>query len=149
MKTTGFLHNRIRMILGMFWTKYLMINSMHPKYGSQVGFSKYLVDAVGPSQNLMNHRWILDFDYPGKKYSAKGVPLSGRPMDISNKIIKKFDTNCTYVKKWLPVLQEIPNKDIMSWNDKIALKYSHIHPAPMFDSKERYQEWIELCMTIG
>jgi len=47
MKITGFMHNRARMIVGMFWTKYLLINPFHPIYGSQVGFSKLLVDAIG------------------------------------------------------------------------------------------------------
>ena len=32
MKISGFLHNRLRMILGFFWTKYLLINPFHPKY---------------------------------------------------------------------------------------------------------------------
>jgi deoxyribodipyrimidine photo-lyase len=58
MKITGFMHNRARMLVGVFWTKYLLINIFHPKYGSQVGYSKYLVDAIGPSQNKMNHQWI-------------------------------------------------------------------------------------------
>jgi hypothetical protein len=32
----------------------------------------------------MNHHWITELDYPGRKYSRKGVPLSGRPMKIGN-----------------------------------------------------------------
>jgi deoxyribodipyrimidine photo-lyase len=143
MKTTGFIHGRIRMILGFMWTKYLLIDSMHPHYGSQVGFSKYLVDAVGPSQNLMNHRWILDFDYPGKKYSAANAPLSGRPMDISNKMIKKWDPSCAYIKTWLPHLKDVPEKDLRRWNAVMSKKYNNIHPGPMFDAKEKYKEWVE------
>jgi len=34
MRITGFMHNRARMIVGMFWTKYLLINPFHPIYGS-------------------------------------------------------------------------------------------------------------------
>ena len=48
LKQTGYLHNRCRLIIGYFWTKYLLINPFNPIYGSQVGFSKYLVDAIGP-----------------------------------------------------------------------------------------------------
>jgi deoxyribodipyrimidine photo-lyase len=133
MKISGFLHNRLRMLLGVFWTKYLLINPFHPKYGSQVGFSQLLVDAVGPSQNAKNHAWITELDFPGKKYSAKGVPLSGRPMDISNKMIRKWDPECIYIKRWLPHLKDIPNKEIYNWTDTI------------FDPKEKYKEWIQLC----
>lgn len=145
MKITGFMHNRARMMVGMFWTKYLLIDTFHNKYGSQVGYSKYLVDAIGPSQNKMNQHWITEFDYPGKKYAPKNIPLAGRPMDISNNVIKKFDPNCEYIKKWMPKLRDIPNSDLFKWNKLIATKYNFIHPAPMFDSKEKYKEWIEKC----
>jgi deoxyribodipyrimidine photo-lyase len=142
MKQTGFLHNRLRMMLVSFWTKYLLISIFHPKYGSQVGYSAMLVDAVGPSQNKINHNWVLDFDYSGRQFSKKGT-LSGRPMSISNDMIKKFDKECIYIKKWLPHLDDIPNKDLYKWNKEIAKKYNNIHPSPMFDDKEKYKEWIK------
>jgi deoxyribodipyrimidine photo-lyase len=145
MKQTGFLHGRCRMLLGIFWTKYLQINILDPKYGSQVGFSKYLIDAIGPTQNKMNHHWILDFDYAGKKFSKPGIPLSGRPMNIDNNIIKKYDKNCIYIKKWLPHLQNVDNKDIFNWSKDIHLKYNKIHPYPIFDPKEKYNEWLLFC----
>ena len=93
----------------------------------------------------MNHQWITEFDYPGKKYSAAGAKISGRPMDISNKMIKKFDPECIYIKKWLPHLNHIPNKDLINWNSNIAKQYNFIHPSPIFDSKLKYKEWIKLC----
>jgi deoxyribodipyrimidine photo-lyase len=141
MKISGFLHNRLRMLLGVFWTKYLLINPFHPKYGSQVGFSQLLVDAVGPSQNAKNHAWITELDFPGKKFSAKGVPLSGRPMDISNKMIRKWDPECIYIKRWLPHLKDIPKKELYNWQGNDL----HLHPGPIFDPKEKYKEWIQLC----
>jgi deoxyribodipyrimidine photo-lyase len=145
MKTTGFMHNRARMIVGVFWTKYLLINIFDPKYGSQVGYSKYLVDAIGPSQNKMNHQWITEFDYPGKKYAPSSAPIAGRPMDPSNRMITKFDPDCNYIKKWLPHLADIPNKDLIKWSEPIASKYNNIHPSPMFDYKIKYKEWIDAC----
>ena len=145
MKITGYMHNRTRMMVGMFWTKYLLINPYHPKIGSQVGFSKVLLDAVGSSQNKLNHSWITELDYPGKKYAPKGVSLAGRPMNIGTDTIQKFDPRCIYIKKWLPHLKEIPNKDLLKWNEKIAIKYNYIHPAPIFDPKEKYKEWIQIC----
>lgn len=142
MKTSGVLHNRCRMIIGVFWTKYLQIHIHDPKYGSQCGFSRYLVDAIGPSQNKMNHHWIIDFDYPGKKFSAPNAPLSGRPMNISNKMIKKWDPECTYIKKWLPHLSSLSNKEIYNWTG------SDLHPGPMFDHQLQYQKWIKACYGI-
>jgi len=145
MLTTGFMHGRARMIVGVFWTKYLLINIFDPIYGSQVGYSKYLVDAVGPSQNKMNHQWITEFDYPGKKYAPTTSPIAGRPMDPSNRMIAKWDKDCLYIKKWLNHLKDIPNKDLIKWNEDIANKYNYIHPAPIFDHKDKYTEWIQAC----
>jgi deoxyribodipyrimidine photo-lyase len=145
LQTTGFLHNRCRMQMVIFANKYLRINMLDPKYGSQVWFSRLLVDAIGIAQNKMNNNWSLDFDLSGRRF---GIGISGRGMDISNIEIKKFDPECNYIKKWLPHLKDIPNKDLYKWSDEMAEKYKHIHPAPMFDSKERYQEWIKLTKHL-
>ena len=146
MITTGFAHNRARMIMVIFWTKYLGINIFDPVYGSQVGFSKHLLDAVGGSQNKLNHQWATEMDYPGRKYACKDAPLSGRPMDISNKAIKRFDPECKYIKKWIPELAEVPPKDLFKWDEEIHKKYGEIHVPPIFnDPKERYRKWCDLC----
>ena len=144
MKITGFMHNRARMIVGIFWTKYLLINPFHEIYGSQVGFSKYLVDAIGSTQNKMNNHWLTELDFPGRKYSRKGIPLSGRPMKIGNDQIKKFDPDCVYIKKWIPELEIVTNKELYKWNEEIYKKYK-IHCKPIFNEKEKYEEWIKSC----
>lgn len=149
MKITGFMHNRARIIVGAFWTKYLQINIFDPVYGSQVGYSKYLVDAIGPSQNKLNHQWITEFDYAGKKYSPSIAPISGRPINPSNSVIKKFDPNCLYIKKYLPHLKHIDSKELINWNVQVAKKHNMIHPAPMFDAKKQYKKWINLCKHVS
>ena len=141
LKISGYMHNRARLLVGVFWTKYLLINIFHNIYGSQVGFSKYLVDAVGPSQNKMNHQWITELDLSGRKYAPKNHYIAGRPMDISNKNIKKYDPECIYIKKWLPHLANIPNKNLINWD----IMYTNAHPKPIFNSKKKYLEWINLC----
>lgn len=148
LRTTGYMHNRARLLVGSFWTKYLLINIFHPIYGSQVGFSKYLLDAIGPSQNKMNNQWITEFDYPGKKFSPKNAPIAGRPLNPSNKMISKLDPECLYIKKWLPHLSNVENNDLINWNVAIANKYKNIHPSPLFDYKEKYNEWIEICSKV-
>jgi deoxyribodipyrimidine photo-lyase len=140
MQQTGFMHNRARMLVVIFWTKYLLIHILHPQYGSQVNYSRFLVDAVGPSQNKLNHHWAVDMDFPGKKFSAPGAPLSGRPMDVSNKMIKKWDPQGAYIHKWLPHLKDVSVKELARWDGS-----STLHPGPMFDPKKKYGEWIEAC----
>lgn len=141
MKITGFSHNRARLLLGAFWTKYLRIDTFHKSMGSQVCFSRLLVDAIGPSQNKMNHQWITELDFSGRQF---GKGISGRPMDISNEQIKKFDPDCVYIKKWLPHLKDIPKEDIYKWD---GIKHT-IHPKPIFDAKKRYNEWFNLTKDI-
>ena len=65
-------------------------------------------------------------------------------MDPSNRMIAKWDPECIYIKKWLPQLKNIQNKELIKWNQEIAIKYN-IHPGPMFDSKLKYKEWIDKC----
>lgn len=141
MRATGFMHNRTRMIVGVFWTKYLRIHILHPRYGSQVGFSSQLLDAIGPSQNKLNHHWITELDLSGRRYAPKGVARSGRPMDISNRMIKKWDPTGAYIKKWLPHLSSFSVKELVHWGETPG----DAHPSPMFDSKKQYQAWVKAC----
>jgi deoxyribodipyrimidine photo-lyase len=148
MKKTGYMPNRARMLLGMMWSKYLMTHIYHPVYGLQVGFSKYLVDAIGPTQNKLSCAWCVELDFAGRRYAAAGVPLSGRPMDISNKQIKKWDPECKYIKKWLPHLSNIPIEALLNWDEPNAKKFKYLHPAPIFDASARFQTWVDSCRNI-
>lgn len=70
-------------------------------------------------------------------------------MDVSNINLKKYDKDCKYIKRWLPHLNEIKNKDLYYWDEKIANKYGNIHPAPMFNASERFGEWIDFCFQLA
>ena len=141
---TGFMHNRCRMIVGVFGTKYLGINPLCRYIGLNDWFSRYLVDC-NTSQNKLNCQWITELDFPGKKFAPSSAPIAGRPMNISNGTIKKWDPDCTYIKKWLPHLANLDNKILLGWDNKYI---ESIHPKPIFDPKERYQKWIKLCTGI-
>jgi deoxyribodipyrimidine photo-lyase len=138
---TGYMHNRSRLIVGFFAIKYLKINPLSRYIGLNDWFSRHLIDC-STSQNKLNCQWITELDFSGKKYAPSNSPISGRPMIISNIIIKKFDNDCIYIKKWLPHLKNVPNKILYNWDTKYDI---NIHPKPIFDSKKRYLEWIELC----
>jgi deoxyribodipyrimidine photo-lyase len=137
MTSTGFLHNIARMLLGVFWTKFLRIHIYDPVHGSQVGFSRMLIDAIGPSQNKLNHAWITELDLSGRRFAPKGAPLCGRRFDISNEAIKKWDPDGTYIRRWLPQFRDTDVKKLRNWDGSGGL-----HPGPMFDAGERYAEWI-------
>lgn len=139
--TTGYMHNRARLIVGVFAVKYLKINPLCRYYGLHDWFSRSLVDCC-TSQNKLNCQWVTELDFPGKKFAPSNAPIAGRPMSIYNSTIKKWDPSCEYIKKWLPQLSNIDNKVLYNWDTKYD---QNVHPGPMFDSKKRYQEWIILC----
>jgi deoxyribodipyrimidine photo-lyase len=147
MKTTGYLQYNLRYLLGIFWTRYMLINNFHPKYGSQVGFSKYCVDAIGVLQNKYNHHYLTEFDYLEDE-SKNLKPNFRKKVDVSNNNIKLYDPDCTYIKKWLPHLIIVPSKDLYGWDKSQSLKYLSIHPPPMFSHSERHQLWIDMCFKL-
>jgi deoxyribodipyrimidine photo-lyase len=140
-KKTGFMHNRCRMIVGTFSVKYLQINPLCRYIGLNDWFSRHLVDCI-VSQNKLNCQWVTELDFPGKKFAPSTSVIAGRPMNISNEMIKKWDSSCEYIKKWLPHLKDVDNKILYKWDTKYDEK---LHPKPIFNSRERYQEWITLC----
>lgn len=139
---TGFVHNRGRLILGYFTVKYLHINPLEEWFGLNSWFSRYLVDCI-TSQNKLNCQFITELDYSGKQYSKKVI--DGRPFNIDNEQIKKYDKECIYIKKWLPHLKDVDNFTLYKWSESGDKK---LHPLPIFDPKERYQEWITMCGKV-
>jgi deoxyribodipyrimidine photo-lyase len=84
---TGWMHNRIRLVVASWLTKDMKI---HWRHGERF-FAQHLVD-YDATQNMMNWIWVaseLPFaSAPFRKVSAKGTA-------------EKFDPDEEYVKKWL------------------------------------------------
>jgi deoxyribodipyrimidine photo-lyase len=87
MLKTGWMHNRVRLVVSSWLTKDMKI---HWRHGERF-FAKHLVD-YDATQNMMNWIWIasaLPFaSAPFRKVSAKGTA-------------EKFDPDEKYVKEWL------------------------------------------------
>ncbi len=122
----GWMHNRVRMIVGSFLTKNLLL---HWKEGERWFFDT-LVDAdIG--SNTAGWQWI----------SGSGADASPY-FRIFNPILqgKKFDPKGQYVKKFIPSLDKIPEKFIHSpWEMTYEeqKKYNFIlgqdYPKPIVD----------------
>ena len=122
----GWMHNRVRMIVGSFLTKNLLL---HWKEGERWFFDT-LVDAdIG--SNSAGWQWI----------SGSGADASPY-FRIFNPILqgKKFDPKGEYVKKFLPSLNRIPEKFIHSpWDmsideqEKYNFKLGRDYPKPIVD----------------
>lgn len=133
LQQTGYIGNRMRLLLATFWTKYLMINPLDSEYGSQTGYSRMLTDC-STSQNKLNSQWITsELDLSGRRFAKKGCnAISGRMIRIDNSMISKYDPTLEYISKWLPEWRGKTKKDIKQVNT-------------IFDWSERYQEYCQRC----
>ena len=128
-KTTGYICNRARLLLATFWIKYLLINPFDPKYGSQVGFSKYAFDAIA-FQNIMNNQKIIFNDYELIKNKV-AINYNQAVNRIDNAMISQYDSDGVYIKTWLPQYT------------KLSIEEMIMYPT-IFDWKKRYVKYHEM-----
>ena len=99
LKQENWMHNRARMIVGSFLTKDLLIDW---RIGEKF-FSKYLID-YDEVINAGNWQWVAS------------VGPDPRILRIFNPVLqaKKFDSNCSYIKKYIPELKNVNCKNLIN-----------------------------------
>ena len=118
MNKTGFMHNRARLITSGILIKILKCDwRLGEKY-----FAQSLVD-YDPLVNNGNWQWSSGSGADSQPYFRI---LSPWKQAIDN------DANCEYIKKWIPELRNIPNKDILNWGTNHN-KYKNIYIAPIVE----------------
>jgi len=90
---TGFMHNRVRMLVGSFLCKHLLIDW---RWG-EAYFAEKLHD-YDMSSNVGNWQWVAGSGVDAAPYFRIFNPTSQ---------IQKFDKNHEYIKKWVPDYQEL------------------------------------------
>ena len=89
---TGFMHNRLRMVVGSFLCKHLLIDwRLGEKY-----FADKLFDYEQAS-NIGNWQWVAGCGVDAAPYFRIFNPESQQ---------KKFDKDLLYIKKWIPNFEE-------------------------------------------
>ncbi len=115
--STGWMHNRVRMIVGSFLVKHLLIDWREgEKY-----FRNCLLD-YSPANNVAGWQWVAGSGADAAPYFR-----------IFNPILQgeKFDKEGKYVKKWVPELKNLSKKFIHKpWefsdgNFKLGRDYPH------------------------
>jgi deoxyribodipyrimidine photo-lyase len=97
---TGWMHNRVRMIVGSFLVKDLLL----PWQAGAKWFWDTLVDADLAS-NTMGWQWVAGCGADAAPYFRIFNPISQGA---------KFDPDGDYVRKWVPELAKVPTKYIHS-----------------------------------
>jgi deoxyribodipyrimidine photo-lyase len=99
--TTGFMHNRGRLIVASFLIKNLMVDW---RYGEKY-FAKKLVD-YDVYVNQGNWQWVSGSGADSMPYFRVFNP---------SRQSAKYDSNAEYIKKWLPQLKDIEPKHLHEW----------------------------------
>jgi deoxyribodipyrimidine photo-lyase len=130
LNTTGYMHNRARLITASFLVKTLLISWQEgEKY-----FATRLTD-YDPASNNGNWQWISSTGVDSQPYFRIFNPW----LQAEN-----FDPNCEYIKKWIPELKDVPVKDILNWEEKYS-QYKNIkYPKPMCNYQEQKEKALKM-----
>ncbi len=127
LRETGWMHNRVRMIVASYLTKNLLVDW---RWGEQY-FASQLVD-YDPSSNNGGWQW------------SASVGADPRPIRIFNPYVqaKKFDSEALYIKKWVPELGDVPSAML---TDGKTHDFSSLaqYPEPLIDQKVSYRRAME------
>ena len=117
--TTGWMHNRVRMIAASWLTKNLR---QHWRHGAR-WFWDTLVDA-DLANNTLGWQWVAGCGADAAPYFRVFNPHTQAA---------RFDPEAIYLKRWLPELAALPAKLLLEpWRDPAALA-ARGYPAPMAD----------------
>jgi deoxyribodipyrimidine photo-lyase len=126
---TGWMHNRLRMIVASFLTKDLLIDW---RKGEDYFMSK-LIDGDYAANNG-GWQWSASTGCDGQPYFRIFNPVSQGG---------KFDAQGEFICKWIPELKEVPQKFIhqpWNWTKRHTLDY----PKPMVDHKTQREMALDM-----
>ena len=134
LNTTGYMHNRVRMIVASFLTKDLHIDWLKgEKY-----FAQKLVD-YDPAVNNGNWQWAASTGCDAQPYFRIFNPWLQQ---------QKFDPACLYINYWIPELAMLPPKSIHE-RYNVSMKFMTNYPDPIVDHSIESQKAKMMYKTIG
>jgi deoxyribodipyrimidine photo-lyase len=128
--TTGWLHNRSRLIVASFLVKTLLIDW---KKGEKY-FAQTLVD-YDPANNNGNWEWIMGGGADSQPFFRIFNPWEQG---------KHFDPDCVYIKTWIPELRDLDPDIIHNWDTEWENYKKIDYAKPICDYKKQKELVIKL-----
>lgn len=139
---TGWMHNRVRMIVGSFLVKDLLIDWR----AGERWFWNTLVDA-DPGNNIQNWQWIAGSGADAAPYFRVFNPVTQG---------EKFDADGHYVRTWVPELRGLPDRWLHApWSAppeilrQAGIRLGHDYPRPVVDHGEARLRALEALRTVS
>lgn len=139
---TGWMHNRVRMVVASFLTKHLLIHWIE---GAK-WFWDTLVDA-NLANNTMGWQWSAGSGADAQPFFRIFNPISQS---------KKFDPDGDYIKCWIPELKKVPAGKIHEpWllssteQQKASVKLGASYPMPVVEHKEARERALDAYKAVS
>lgn len=139
--TTGWMHNRVRMIVASFLVKDLLIDWRR----GEAWFRDTLVDADLAS-NVQNWQWVAASGADAAPYFRVFNPITQGT---------KFDAKGQYVRRWIPEIAALPDKWLHApWTAPAdilrgaGVRLGHDYPRPILDHAEARDRALEALRTV-
>ena len=133
LNTTGYMHNRARLIVASFLTKTLLISW---KKGEEY-FATKLSD-YDPASNNGNWQWVASTGADSQPYFRIFSPFEQA---------KRFDPDCEYIKKWLPELKDLSPKIIHNWETDY-IEHKGVYIKPIVNFKEQREKALVMFKKV-
>jgi deoxyribodipyrimidine photo-lyase len=136
LNSTGWMHNRCRMVVACFLVKDMLIDWRRgEKY-----FASKLVD-YDPSSNNGGWQFCSSTGVDAQPYFRIFNPYTQS---------KRFDANADYIKKWVIELRDVSPNDIHKWNE-VYSKYAEKtkYPKPILEHSIQSKKAIALYKSIN
>ena len=139
--TTGWMHNRVRMVVASFLTKHLLIDW---RLGAD-WFLDTLVDA-DLANNSAGWQWVAGSGADAAPYFRIFNPVAQS---------RRFDAEGGYLRKWLPELRRLPDKWIHApWEApetvlaEAGVTLGETWPRPIVDHREARERALDIYRTV-
>ena len=138
---TGWMHNRVRMVVASFLVKHLLIDWRE----GERWFWDTLVDA-DLANNSGNWQWVAGCGFDAAPYFRIFNPTLQA---------EKFDPDGAYVRRWVPEIADLPDKHLHKpWEapgsvlEAAGVRLGQTYPAPIVDHKAARQRALDAFASV-